>query len=35
MEVYQAEKTENEKFLDTYRRVGLEPFKDKVYAKAD
>jgi sulfite reductase (NADPH) hemoprotein beta-component len=24
-----------ETFLDTYRRVGLEPFKERVYAKAD
>ncbi len=24
-----------EPFLDTYRRVGIEPFKERVYAKAD
>jgi len=24
-----------ETFLDTYRRVGIEPFKERVYAKAD
>jgi len=22
-------------FLDTYRRVGIEPFKERVYEKAD
>ncbi|MFV0411585.1 MAG: nitrite/sulfite reductase, partial [Paracoccus sp. (in: a-proteobacteria)] len=26
---------EEENFLDTYRRVGIEPFKERVYAKAD
>ena len=26
---------EDEPFLDTYRRVGIEPFKERVYAKAD
>ena len=26
---------EDEIFLDTYRRVGIEPFKERVYAKAD
>ena len=26
---------EEETFLDTYRRVGIEPFKERVYAKAD
>ena len=26
---------EEEVFLDTYRRVGIEPFKERVYAKAD
>ena len=26
---------EEEVFLDTYRRVGIEPFKEAVYAKAD
>jgi sulfite reductase (NADPH) hemoprotein beta-component len=25
----------DERFLDTYRRVGLEPFKEAVYAQAD
>ncbi|TXS95805.1 nitrite/sulfite reductase [Parahaliea maris] len=26
---------EEETFLDTYRRVGIDPFKERVYAKAD
>ena len=26
---------EEEPFLDTYRRVGIDPFKERVYAKAD
>jgi sulfite reductase (NADPH) hemoprotein beta-component len=26
---------EEETFLDTYKRVGLDPFKERVYAKAD
>jgi len=26
---------EDEPFLDTYRRVGIEPFKERVYAKVD
>ncbi len=28
-------RTEEETFLDTYRRVGIDPFKERVYAKAD
>ncbi|PSF04760.1 sulfite reductase [Marinobacter fuscus] len=30
--VYVDHRTEEETFLDTYRRVGLAPFKEKVYA---
>lgn len=30
--VYQAEKKHEEAFLDTYRRIGHEPFKQAVYA---
>ena len=26
---------EEEDFLETYRRVGIDPFKERVYAKAD
>jgi len=28
-------RTDGERFLDTYRRVGLEPFKEAVYVQAD
>ena len=28
-------RTDGERFLDTYRRIGLEPFKEAVYAQAD
>ncbi len=31
-DVYKALRTEGERFLDTYRRVGLEPFKEAIYA---
>jgi sulfite reductase (NADPH) hemoprotein beta-component len=30
-DVYKALRTEGERFLDTYRRVGLEPFKEAIY----
>jgi sulfite reductase (NADPH) hemoprotein beta-component len=33
--VYKAHRNSNEKFLDTYKRIGMEPFKEKVYAKSD
>jgi sulfite reductase (NADPH) hemoprotein beta-component len=26
-------RTDEEQFLDTYRRVGIEPFKERVYAQ--
>ncbi|MFG6666580.1 nitrite/sulfite reductase [Halomonas sp. HNIBRBA4712] len=32
LEVYVAERHEDERFLDTYRRIGLKPFKERVYA---
>ena len=32
-EVYLANKQSGERFLDTYRRIGMEPFKDAIYAK--
>jgi len=35
VEAYLAVRTGQERFLDTYRRVGLEPFKEAVYAQAD
>jgi len=34
VEVYLAHRSEGERFLDTYRRVGLAPFKEAVYADA-
>ena len=33
--VYKDSRHEGEKFIDTYNRIGLDPFKEKVYAKAD
>ncbi len=33
--VYKDRRHEGEKFIDTYNRIGLDPFKEKVYAKAD
>jgi len=35
LSTYLALRQEDEIFLDTYRRVGIEPFKERVYAKAD
>ncbi len=32
-EVYKAVRQDGERFLDTYRRVGVEPFKEAIYAK--
>ena len=34
LSTYLALREEEETFLDTYRRVGIEPFKERVYAKA-
>ncbi|MFT4671478.1 MAG: sulfite reductase (NADPH) hemoprotein beta-component [Pseudohongiellaceae bacterium] len=33
--VYNSQKKQEEKFIDTYNRIGIEPFKEKVYVKAD
>lgn len=33
LEVYVGQRHEDERFLDTYRRIGLKPFKEHVYAK--
>ncbi|MES2988147.1 MAG: nitrite/sulfite reductase [Pseudomonadota bacterium] len=30
-DVYLANRTEGERFLDTYRRIGMEPFKEALY----
>ena len=32
---YLSHRKEGERFLDTYRRIGLQPFKEAVYADAD
>jgi sulfite reductase (NADPH) hemoprotein beta-component len=33
--LYLELRTEDETFLETYRRAGIQPFKERVYAKAD
>jgi sulfite reductase (NADPH) hemoprotein beta-component len=33
--VYREHRFTNELFVDTYQRIGLQPFKEKVYAQAD
>ena len=33
LSVYVEYRTEEERFLDTYRRIGMEPFKERVYAE--
>ncbi|QUX91958.1 sulfite reductase [Marinomonas sp. A3A] len=35
MNVYVANRSEEERFIDTYRRVGITPFKEAAYAKAN
>lgn len=35
MTVYINNRTEEERFIDTYRRVGITPFKEAAYAKAN
>ncbi len=35
IDVYKDNRVDGEAFLGTYQRIGLEPFKDKIYAKAD
>ena len=30
--VYVEHRTEDEQFLDTFRRIGIDPFKERVYA---
>jgi sulfite reductase (NADPH) hemoprotein beta-component len=34
IDVYVASRHEDERFIDTVRRVGIEPFKERVYAAA-
>jgi len=33
LEVYRERRAEGERFIDTVRRTGIEPFKERVYAK--
>jgi len=35
LDVYVERRDEGETFLDTYRRVGIEPFKERIYVSAD
>ncbi len=35
MNVYVENRSEEERFIDTYRRVGITPFKEAAYAKAN
>lgn len=35
LSTYVTLRQEEESFLDTYRRVGIDPFKERVYAQAD
>jgi len=30
-DLYLAQRSEGERFLDTYRRIGMEPFKEAIY----
>ncbi|MGJ0534770.1 MAG: nitrite/sulfite reductase [Methylocystis sp.] len=32
IKVYVEQRTEDERFIDTYRRIGIDPFKERVYA---
>ena len=32
IKVYVEQRTEDEQFLDTFRRIGIDPFKERVYA---
>lgn len=33
LEVYREQRSDDERLLDTFRRVGIEPFKERVYAQ--
>jgi sulfite reductase (NADPH) hemoprotein beta-component len=35
IEVYLSKREGKERFIDTYNRIGIDPFKEHVYAKAD
>lgn len=34
LDVYVEKRQQEELFLDTYRRIGVQPFKERIYAKA-
>lgn len=34
IDTFIANRTQDEEFIDTYRRIGIDPFKERVYAKA-
>jgi sulfite reductase (NADPH) hemoprotein beta-component len=34
LEVYVAHRDDGERFLDCYRRIGIGPFKERIYADA-
>ncbi|MNN72523.1 Nitrite and sulphite reductase 4Fe-4S domain protein [compost metagenome] len=33
IEVYVEKRNEEERFIDTFRRIGIDSFKERVYAK--
>ena len=33
IKVYVEQRSEDERFIDTFRRIGIDPFKERVYAK--
>jgi sulfite reductase (NADPH) hemoprotein beta-component len=35
LEVYRDARTDDERLLDTFRRIGIEPFKERVYAETE
>ena len=35
IDVYVAQRVDGEQFVETYQRIGMAPFKEKVYAKAN
>jgi sulfite reductase (NADPH) hemoprotein beta-component len=35
VDIYKEHKQANEQFIDTYNRIGIDPFKERVYAKPD
>jgi sulfite reductase (NADPH) hemoprotein beta-component len=35
MNVYVEQREEGERFIDTYRRIGMDPFKERVYAEEE